>query len=313
MTTSATVLGLLKDRMAAGSLPGRRHDNHKLWLAIEGGGQAGAITGGFVSGLERMGCLPCFDGIIGSSSGAMTGAYFGAGAAAMGTTIFPEDNCDGRFLSLWRLLGSKPVMNLDYLVDDVMMGVKQLPVERLTRQSIPVLAMATRRDGVARLLKLSGVGREDVRDALKVTARVPVWAERKLKMKHLWDGVFASHAPVDHAYAQGATHVLWLSSKCAEKPTFGNGLEGWVQGHFLKRHAPSLLAAREAAAAVLKRQIGEEAPHVFRMALPYPRLGAASTNRRLVWDEIVRAYAHMTGWLGAPGVRLPALWTQAAL
>lgn len=313
MTAGATVLGVLKDRMAGGSLPTRRRDPHKLWLAIEGGGQAGAITGGFVSALERMGCLPCFDGIIGSSSGAMTGAYFGAGAAAMGTTIFPESNCDGRFLSLWRLMTSKPVMDLDYLVDDVMMGSKPLPVERLANQSIPVLALATRRDGIARLLKLSGVGRYEVRDALKVTARVPVWAERRLTRKHLWDGVFASHAPVDHAFAQGATHVLWLSSKCAERPTVANGWEAWVQARALRRHAPSLLAAREAATAVLRRQLAEDTPHVFRMALPRPRLHAATTNRRLVWDEIIRAYAHMSGWLGVPGARLPALWTQAAL
>jgi hypothetical protein len=78
------VLQAIALRRKNGSAPGRRQDNFRIALAIEGGAMRGVVSSGMLAGLEYLGVLPAFDVIYGTSAGAINGAYFVAGQAAWG-------------------------------------------------------------------------------------------------------------------------------------------------------------------------------------------------------------------------------------
>jgi len=77
----------------------------------------GVVSGGMVVALEQLGLLECFDAIYGSSAGAMNGAYFLAGQAALGTTIYYDNINNRHFIDFARALRGRPVVDLDFLVD----------------------------------------------------------------------------------------------------------------------------------------------------------------------------------------------------
>src|SRR4051794_4948860 len=95
---------LLLDRRLAGSRPGARSDRRRVALIIEGGGMRGVVSAGMVAALEQLELQEVFDGVFGASAGAVTGAYFIAGQARYGTTIFYEDINNRKFIDLTRLL-----------------------------------------------------------------------------------------------------------------------------------------------------------------------------------------------------------------
>ena len=91
----------------------------------------GVVAGGMVSALEERSLLQCFDSVHGSSAGACAGAYFVAGQARLGTRIFYEDINNNSFIDLKRAALFKPIMNTNYLIDEVMKYKKILNVNRL--------------------------------------------------------------------------------------------------------------------------------------------------------------------------------------
>src|SRR5215467_9257632 len=78
---SRDVLELLHDRTRRGSVPGRRDDGARVALLIEGGSSRGAYSSGMTVALERLGLLPAFDAVYGSSAGALNAAWLLCGRA----------------------------------------------------------------------------------------------------------------------------------------------------------------------------------------------------------------------------------------
>jgi predicted patatin/cPLA2 family phospholipase len=315
MMSFGHVLDVMQQRRLSKSRYGQRQDAHKLWLVVESGGQAGAILGGFVSALESMGYLDCFDGIVGSSAGAMTGAYFATEAAALGTTIYPENNCDGRFINPLRLFsGRRPVMDLNYLVDDVMFGVKPLPLEKLRKSDIPVWAMCARKTGERELKPLHGVAGEDVRNAMKASASVPLWASTDYHTQDVWDGGLTEPVPIPSALAEGATHVLHLSRMCRISPAIDRDswLDKLVHHPLLYVVAPDLWKLYRKRSRVWKSEFEaglQGLQGYYMMALDSPKLDIATQNRRIIWSEIKRAYRHAGQVLGNPALQWPPEWS----
>ena len=69
------VMALIAGRLAAGGRTGEADDQFRLALAVEGGGMRGTISAGMALGLHELGLTAVFDGVYGSSAGAITGAW----------------------------------------------------------------------------------------------------------------------------------------------------------------------------------------------------------------------------------------------
>lgn len=206
---------LLLARRASGSRFGQRHDGARVALVCASGGMRGVVAGGMVTALERHGFLDAFDIFCGASAGAFAVAYFCAGQAALGTRIYAEDLSGRRFISPTRFIGGGPVMDLDYLVDEIMVSVKPLNTKALLDRPESILFLTSDAvSGQSHVLRVRKDLRtaEDIRLALRASARIPLISGSPVEVKghFLIDGGLSNAIPTSAALAAGATHMLVL-------------------------------------------------------------------------------------------------------
>ena len=148
----------------------------RIALVIEGGAMRGVVSAGMVGALEELGLTDAFDGIYGSSAGAINGAYFLAGQARLGTTIYAEDINNRHFIDLLRPLTGRPIVNLGFLLDDVAVSRKPLDTGRVLAARSPLTVMATD-IGTTRAVALRGfTSGPELITALRAGATMPVIA-----------------------------------------------------------------------------------------------------------------------------------------
>ena len=129
-------------RARDGSEPGQREDHNKLGLAIEGGAMRGVVTAGMVTGLEMLGLRDVFDVVYGSSGGASNGAYFVAGQAAYGTTIYYDHINSQDFIDFWRPLRNRRVVDFRFVTDHVMVELVVLDWQAVISSAVaPPIAL----------------------------------------------------------------------------------------------------------------------------------------------------------------------------
>jgi len=83
------------------------HTALKTVLILPGGAEKGVIEGGVAVALEKQKLVASFDAILGMSTGAAVAWYMVGGEAAIGTTIYFDDNVKNHlfnFLRFWKIL-----------------------------------------------------------------------------------------------------------------------------------------------------------------------------------------------------------------
>jgi len=208
------VLDVLRHRASNGGRAPHL-DNAKVALCIEGGSMRGVTSAGMVVALEQMGWLGCFDAVYGSSAGALNGAYFVAGQAALGTTIYYEDINHRDFIDLLRPLRGRPILNLDFLVHDVMVKRKALDTGRVIASPIPLIALATDATTGQRHLFRDFADDRDLLCALRAGATMPVFAGPPYQHRRgrYFDALLSEPIPVPAAEDDGYTHILVLLTR----------------------------------------------------------------------------------------------------
>ena len=177
----------------------------------------GVVSSGMVAGLEHLGLLPSFDVVYGTSAGAINGAYFVAGQAAFGSSIYYENINNSQFMSPMRVLcGDRPV-SLEFLFERVMIKEKPLDWRRVVDSRIELVPMATSL-AQARAVPLRGArSRYALFSRLMASARIPFLAGPPVNIdgeEYLDGGLFAS-IPVQQALEEKCTHVLALLTRPA--------------------------------------------------------------------------------------------------
>jgi len=238
------VLSLLLERADGRSRPGSRTDPYKIGLAIEGGGMRGVVSAGMTAALESLGLLPCFDVVYGASAGAMNGAYFVAGQAAHGMSIYYENLNDRRFINPVRYFTRRPMLSLEYLLEEIVKREKLLDWERILRSEVPLKVVAfslTKR----RTVTLGPYrDRTHLFDSLRASATVPLVAGPPVSIDGdpLVDALLSEPVPFKSALGEGCTHVLCLLTRprtdLPDKPT---PYDRWVQVPRLRRRHPDLV------------------------------------------------------------------------
>lgn len=210
-----TARQVILDRLEAGSKPGERTDDYRLALAIEGGGMRGVVSAGMLVALEQLGITGCIDLVVGSSAGALAGAFFVDGRAVEGSVLFYTELHDEPFLDRSRLLRREAALDLDYLVDTAAVS-RGLDFAAVAASPIPLYATVSpiEAESTRRHFHVAGTA-DRVASILKATASLPVLAG---SAKHVdgdpyVDGGLHEQIPWRTAAALGATHVLVLPSK----------------------------------------------------------------------------------------------------
>ena len=215
------VLQLISQRVHAQSAPGRPSDPHKLGLAIEGGAMRGVVTSGMVAGLEALGLRDVFDAVYGASGGASNGAYFLSGQAAYGSSIY-YTHINGRdFIDFLRPLRGRPIINLDFLFNEVMTKRVVIDWGAIVDSRIEFKVIVTSVDDEDAFILEDFQSREDLLMSLHASARLPLLTGRNplyCRGKRLWDAGIVDALAINTALADGCSHVLALRSRPRDLP-----------------------------------------------------------------------------------------------
>lgn len=227
-------LQLLRQRIAQRSLPNDRADKFKLGLVVEGGGMRGAVSAGGLLELGNLGFRECFDAIYGSSAGAINATYFLSGQRE-GVRIYYEDIANKKFVDLARLLDRKneqgPVLNLSFLMDEVMEEVKPLYWDAVLDSPIPLKVVASSLDTLQPVLLEGFESKQDLVACLKASANVPRIAGDPIQLRgqRLVDAAVFEAVPFRVAIADGCTHIITL---CTRPPFKGSRIRKAVTNIF---------------------------------------------------------------------------------
>ena len=159
---SHPVLDVLREREESGSVPGERHDPHRVALVIEGGGMRGVVSAGMSAALERLGLTRCFDLVVGSSAGAINGAALLAGVARHGAATYSGPLASRTFVNPARVLRGRPVIDVHYALNYTSADLDAARHERVLENPIAMHCVAVERGDRA--------NRRLLRDALEARA-----------------------------------------------------------------------------------------------------------------------------------------------
>lgn len=209
------VIELILDRFRSNSEPLNRRDRYKLGLAIEGGAMRGVISAGMVTALESLGLLKVFDAVYGSSAGAFNGAFFLAGQAAFGTTIYYEDINNENFISFRRLLVGKPIASLEYIIETILPKEKILDWKAVLASPIPLNVIASSLKRLRFQVLKDFEKRESLFAALHASSKMPLVAGSPVQINgdSFLDASVFEAIPVNAALEDGCTHILALLTR----------------------------------------------------------------------------------------------------
>lgn len=215
----------------------------KLGLVVEGGGMRGVISGGALIAMERLGLTSAFDEVYGESAGAINACYFVAGEAAFGGRIYLEDLTSLRFINPFRC---GKILDMDFLVDEVMTRIKPLPVERVMRSRSRLFVSITNvLDGTGRVVDVKKET-APLLSLLKATAAIiPLYNQSVLLEGVPYaDGGITDPIPVTNAISSGCTHILVVLTRSkgfVARPS--HGVERIVLERWLRRWDPRFVRA----------------------------------------------------------------------
>jgi predicted patatin/cPLA2 family phospholipase len=219
-------------------------DGASIALVVEGGAMRGVVSAGMVSALESLGLTDGFDGVYGSSAGAINAAYFLAGQASVGTTIYSEDINNHHFIDLRRPMRGRPIVDLGFLIDDVAERRKPLDYARVLAARAPLTVIATDVATGDRAALGPFATAAELRAALRASATMPIFAGRPAVFhgREYYDAGLSEPIPVPTAEAAGHTHVLALLTRPDATPRRTSLFDRWYILPRLRRISPRLAA-----------------------------------------------------------------------
>lgn len=175
----------------------------------------GVVSAGMVTALHYLGLRDCFDVVYGSSAGSINGAYFLSKQPEFGVTIYYEDINNSKFISLNRMFSSTPIMNLDYLLDNVMLKSKPLDCESIMQSSVPLTVIVSSLSQMKSVPLRAFQNRNEILNALRASSTMPLIAGKPVNINSnlYYDASIFEPIPFSTAIKDGCTHLLVLLSR----------------------------------------------------------------------------------------------------
>lgn len=191
-----------------------KKDHAKLGLVVEGGAMRGVVSASMVCALEDLGFTSLFDDLYATSVGAITGAYFLAGQAQIGTSTFLDDLRDLRFLNPWRILKGAPPLSLHYAYEELTYRRKPLSYDRVFASPTRLHIIAASVDEQRPHDLGCGSDGAGMRTRFKAASCLPIIAGSPVMVdgRPYIDGGLFDSLPFRAAIEDGCTHLLVLAS-----------------------------------------------------------------------------------------------------
>lgn len=206
----------------------------------------GVVSCGMAAALAYLGLSDSFDAVYGASAGALNGSFFVTGKMPLGPTIYYQDINNSQFISLSRVFGKGPIMDLNFLLENVLTEVKPLNWEHIIGGEFPLhIVMASLTEGRSEVISKFET-KEELFSALRASATIPYIAGPPVRIGDdlMFDASLFEPLPYMSAIADGCSHVLVLASRPRgryRKPP--SLLERWSIGSKLERLSDSAAVA----------------------------------------------------------------------
>jgi predicted patatin/cPLA2 family phospholipase len=213
--TTHDVLRLLAGRAESGSQPGKRADDLRIVLAIEGGGMRGTVSAGMAHALHELGLVPAFDAVYGSSAGAINAAWL-LSSRPDGLRGWADPSYAKALIRWPAMLRGRPVVDVRTLVEEVYVTQFPMDFESVVANPVEYHPLATDAvTGAATDLRPLIGDPAEFRLALRASASLPFLAGPPvtLRGRRFYDAGLAESIPFRTPLAQGATHILVLRSR----------------------------------------------------------------------------------------------------
>jgi predicted patatin/cPLA2 family phospholipase len=197
-------------------------------LVLAGGGMRGAFTAGVLEELAKA-QLP-WRAVVGSSAGAINGAFFVSGQVELMKRVWLEYLPTRRFISKRRMLWGRPMMDVDDLVNDVIVRDYPLDVRAVTEGKIAFHLNATDiRSGECVVERPTAA---NLHPWLRATAAIPIAYHRTVTIdgRELADGSLSAPLPWDLASDGSDEEVVMVFTRVPE--TRQNRYPGWLEALF---------------------------------------------------------------------------------
>jgi predicted patatin/cPLA2 family phospholipase len=183
-----------------------QQEGTKVSLVVQGGGMRGVYSMGALSALERAGLSSAFDVVIGSSAGAINGAYLLSGQADDAVNVYVEHLSNRNFIELARVWKA---VNIDYLVDVALKQKCPLSIPRL-RESRSLLEVILTDAETGHPVVFTNRDPIDFYEIIRATAAMPILYNKRILLdgKYFVDGGLADALPVVRAVQENATLVV---------------------------------------------------------------------------------------------------------
>jgi predicted patatin/cPLA2 family phospholipase len=304
-TVTATVLQLLRDRKRQESTPGRRSDDARLVLLVEGGSSRGAYSSGMTIAIEQLGLLPMFDAVYGSSAGALNAAWLLCGRAESSMHAWWDPAIMRTTINPRRALRGRPVVDTRFLVHTVYTEIMPMGFQKILDSPVEFHPIATDTlTGRAVDLHEQISDQAGLQAALRASTAMPLLAGEPVEIdgRSFVDAGLSEAVPVRTALAQRGTHIVALRTRRAEEtssaPSRGERLllsrwfarrapgviEPWLGREAIRAEEEQLLASHPATLQIRppfgSARIGrtERRPHLLRAAV--------DTGRQMAWHEL---------------------------
>jgi predicted patatin/cPLA2 family phospholipase len=236
------VLRLLRDRRKQESMPGNRDDDARLVLLVEGGSSRGAYASGMTIAIERMGLLPLFDAVYGSSAGALSAAWLLCGRAEKTMHAWWDKTIMRGTIDVRRALRRQPVVDTRFLVHTVYTSLMPMGFQQILDSTVEFHPLATDAlSGRPVDLRSSISDRASLQAALRASTAMPLLAGEPVPIggRLFVDAGVSEAVPVRTALADGATHIVALRTRRTDETTSAPSRgERMVLSRWFARRAP---------------------------------------------------------------------------
>jgi len=289
------VLQLLRERSQQGSTPGHRNDDARLVLLIEGGSSRGAYSAGMTVTVERLGLLPLFDAVYGSSAGALNAAWLLCGRAEATMHAWWDPTIMRGTIDPRRVLRRQPVVDTHFLVHTVYTEIMPMGFQEVLDSAVEFHPIATdARTGRAVDLHNRIHDHSSLQAALRATTAMPLLTGEPIEIdgRRFVDAGVSESVPIRTALAQQATHIVaFRTRRIDEIVTAPSRVERLVLSRWFARHAPGALQPwlqREAIRAEEEHLLASH-PQALQIR---PPLGSENIGRTARGPSVLREAVH---------------------
>lgn len=187
----------------------------------------GAYVLGAVDALFSHYGLKQVDVVTGTSGSVGTLAYYAAGQFYPGYYIWTEEIPRADFLSFFNPLRGKPIMDIDYLIDESFKKKIPITVKNLKNSKTKLVAsLASRNTGAVEYID-AHTCQHDFFEVLRATMAAPIVYNKTVQLgsEHYFDAFFSDPIPLDNPFVQDTRKIIILSKPLEFKPN--------VRGHKL--------------------------------------------------------------------------------